>query len=196
MVGLFGLGMVTPMMGGMALYALRGALPLPQWWLFGLFWAWVALLLSSFLGLTYRRFWGTCLGWSQGLIIAVAYPPALAVAAPIPLGLVSADDDRRFLAWYALGWLIAAVPLWFLLFRMLRLRYWQPWRRPAEWEPGDEPVPGWALTALGYTKPWLADEVRRANNLPERPPPSRWLSWLPWVFPLLVIGRVLLLLLD
>lgn len=196
MLGLMGLGLVTPMMGGMALYALRGGLSLPEPWLFGLFWGWVILLLGSFIGLTYRRFWGICLGWSQGLVTAIAFPLALAAAVPIPLGLVGADGDRRFLAGYALGWLLAAVPLWPLLVRMLRLRFWQPWRRRDEWEPGDEPVPRWALIALDHTRPWLADQVRQANHLPERPPPSRWLVWLPWVFPLLVIGRVLLLLLG
>ena len=193
MLGLFGVGMVTPMMGGLALNALCGGLPLSQWWLFGLFFGWVAVLLGSFLGLTFRRFWGICLGWGQGTVMAAAYPVALIAALPVPLRLVAADARRRFDAWYALGWLVAVLPLWFCLVRMLRLRFWQPWRRPDEWEKGDEPVPPWALAALTYTKPWLADEIRRSQGLPERPPPSRWLSWLPWALLALVIARVVLM---
>lgn len=192
MVGLFGVGMVTPMMGGMALYALRGGLALSDAWLFDLFFGWVAVLIGSFLGLTYRRFWGICLGWTQGTIVVVVYPAALAAAVPIPLGLLAVDADRRFLAWYALGWLLAVLPLWICLVRMLRLHFWQPWRQPDEWEGGDEPVPRWAMAMLGATRPWLAEDIRRAQGLPEPPERSRWLRWLPWALLAIPVGRVVL----
>ena len=194
LLGLVGVGMVTAMMGGLALYALCGELPLPDPWLLGLFLGWVALLLGSFIGLTYRRFWGICLGWGQGVVVAAVYPVALAASILVPLGLVVVDAERQFLAWYALVWLGAVAPLWWCLVRMLRLRFWQPWRQRDEWEKGDEPIPRWAMVGLDMTRPWLADEIRRTEDIP--PARYRWRGIAAAVFAILVLLRVLLLVLG
>ena len=45
----------------------------------------------------------------------------------------------------AIDLVILAPFAWFLL-RALRLKYWQPGSLPAEWEPGDETPPAWALS--------------------------------------------------
>ena len=45
--------------------------------------------------------------------------------------------------------LLVAGAFWPLLIRALRLRYWQPWTSPDQWETGDERIAGWVYKAAG-----------------------------------------------
>ena len=194
-VALLLLGVIVPMMGGLVVGVRRpGAITLASWLLLPFF-GWVFLLVAAMTGMVKRWFWGVCLSWTLGVLVAASYLAALTAAIDVPFGLVAANADRRFLGWYAFGWLLAASPLWFLLVRLLRLRFWQPWRRPDEWERGDEPPPAWALSVLNVTRPGMAAEVRRASRLPPRPR-ARWQRWLGGLLLLLAIARVALALLG
>ena len=48
--------------------------------------------------------------------------------------------------------LLVLVPFLPLLIRALRLRYWQPWTTPREWEKGDEQISERVLNAFGRTR--------------------------------------------
>jgi hypothetical protein len=110
----------------------------------------------------WRSYWAICWFWIGGVILLAAYLPCLAIAAAVPLGWRRIGvPDEKVLAYYALALVLLCLPACWGLFRMLTLRYFQPWTRPDQWESGDYRAPGWAMAGLRITRPYLAAEIER-----------------------------------
>lgn len=129
---------------------------------------WAVLCVPLILGFKSRRFWGVVLYFYVGAFCAIALPIALVILAILIAATTHNRPPTFFYMWFGFG-LIPMVPFWPFLIRALRLKYWQPWTRPEEWETGDERIAGWVFDAAGI--PRRPDQVRGANdskNLPGR----------------------------
>ena len=60
--------------------------------------------------------------------------------------------DERILVDYALVVVVALVPLWLFLFRLLRLRDFQPRTRPMAWGREQSRTPVWAMQIVRITQ--------------------------------------------
>lgn len=123
---------------------------------------WAVICVPLILGFKLRRHWGVVLYFYVGAFCVVALPVALAILAIL---IVSTTHDRPptfFYMWFGAG-LIPMVPFWPFLIRALRLKYWQPWTRPDEWETGDERIAGWVFDAAGV--PRRPDQAKGATSI-------------------------------
>ena len=101
------------------------------------------VLIPVIIGFKGRRYWGVVAYFCCGAIAAAMPPIALltiGTALLLSIGHPPALIGLTFC--FALPILIMAA-LWPRLLRALRLKYWQPWTEPREWESGDERTPGW-----------------------------------------------------
>lgn len=113
---------------------------------------WAVISIPLVIGARLRRFWGVVLYFYVGAFCVVALPVALASLAILILSTTHDRPPTFFYMWFGVG-LIPMVPFWPLLIRALRLKYWQPWTRPEEWETGDERIAGWVFDAAGVPRP-------------------------------------------
>lgn len=108
----------------------------------------MVLLLVLALGLHKRRYWYVCYLFATGALLLVGYLLGLLTGLAILTHLVPVrHSDLRFASVVNLVFWLLLAPFAWLLLRMLRLRYWQPWTRAAEWEPGDEAPPRWGMSS-------------------------------------------------
>ena len=113
-----------------------------------------------------RRYAAVWLFFLLGLISAVAVPAAVLLVAGLLIASWRHPPDLVVFAWLFGGFLLAMLATWPWLVRGLRLRYWQPWTTPDQWEVGNERVAGWAQTMAGI-------EDRRPATDGTRPPIRR-----------------------
>ena len=92
-------------------------------------------------GMRRRGTWFIHFIFGFGSLVLAAYVTGLGLGVAILSGLVpeQAPDWSFISVVNIIDWLIVA-PLAWLLLRMLRQRYWQPWTTPDQWEPPG-PVP-------------------------------------------------------
>ena len=92
-------------------------------------------------GMHRRRTWFIYFVFGFGLLVLLSYLIGFGFGIAILLGLVPEQaPELRFVSIVnIIGWLMIS-PLAWLLLRMLRQRYWQPWTTPDQWEPPG-PVP-------------------------------------------------------
>lgn len=104
----------------------------------------VPLVLTMALGLHKRRLWYVATMFVWGAASLVSYIVGLLIGLAVLFRLLpEVHPELRFLLIVnMLGWLAFTFCAYWTL-RMLRLRYWQPWTRPTQWEPGDESQPRW-----------------------------------------------------
>ena len=109
----------------------------------------VALFLSAIVvgGLFRRRHWYVCYMFGSGCVLLAGYVVGVGLSVTVLLRLLPVVHPELLFgnAINIVMWLLLA-PLAWLLSRMLRLRYWQPWTAPGEWEPGDENSPRWGMS--------------------------------------------------
>ena len=105
----------------------------------------VPLILVMTLGLHGRRLWYVRFLFGWGAAALACYSVGLLLGLAVLFRLVpEAHPELRYtLIVTAIEWLFLTLCAYWVL-RMLRLRYWQPWTRPEQWEPGDETPPRWA----------------------------------------------------
>ncbi len=105
----------------------------------------VPLVLAMALGLHRRRLWYIRFMFGWGATGLAGYAVGLLLGLAVLFRLVpEAHPELRFTLIVAMiGWLCFTLFAYWVV-RMLRLRYWQPWTRPEQWEPGDETPPRWA----------------------------------------------------
>ena len=105
----------------------------------------VPLALVIGLGLHKRRLWFIRFFFAWGATGLACYAAGLLLGLAVLFRLIpEAHPEWRFaLIVTFLGWLYSTLCAYWV-FRMLRLRYWQPWTNPDQWEPGDETPPRWA----------------------------------------------------
>lgn len=105
----------------------------------------VPLVLAMAIGLHGRQLWYVRFLFGWGATGLACYAVGLLIALAVLFRLVpEAHPELRFALIIAMiGWLCFTFCAYWVG-RMLRLRYWQPWTRPEEWEPGDETPACWA----------------------------------------------------
>lgn len=118
----------------------------PEAWLDRVMWLClfiIALAVPPSLGLQRRQYWAICWFWIVSAILLAAYLPALALAAAVPLGWHAAGSAvQAVVAHVALILMLLFSPACWGLYRMVTMRYFQPWTTPDQWETGrDWPLP-------------------------------------------------------
>ncbi len=105
----------------------------------------MSLMVIVILGLHKRRYWFINYLFYSGSVLLAAYPAGFLLGVAVLLRLLPLrHPDQLDGGMFNIAlWLILAPFAWLLL-RMLRLRYWQPWTQPSQWEAGDEAPPSWA----------------------------------------------------
>ncbi len=110
------------------------------------------------LGLHKRRFWFVCFWFTTSSLLLAGYAIGLPIGLAVFFRLVPMQHpEYHILCVVNLIMWVVLTPFAWLLLRMLRLHYWQPWTRPETWEPGDETPPRWPSS----------------SSRPASPPPSR-----------------------
>lgn len=109
---------------------------------------WMVTAVPLIIGFKSRRYWGVLLFFYVGVCCAVALPLSIVVLAGLILTNFQHPPDQFYDVWFGVG-LIAMLPFWPRLVRTLRLKYWQPWTNPSEWETGDERIANWVFDAAG-----------------------------------------------
>ena len=108
--------------------------------------AFVLVLIMAF-GLHRRQYWYICYLFAMSTLLLVGYLlGVLASLAALLRLLPLRDPDLHVMSVVSMVFWLVLAPFAWLLLRMLRLRYWQPWTRPDEWEPGDEAPPRWGMS--------------------------------------------------
>jgi hypothetical protein len=99
----------------------------------------------------FRQTWAICWLWVGGVIMSLIYLPALAVAAGLAFGWIKAaplapglPPETSFFRYLAFGILLICMPLYYNIYRMLTMRYFQPWTTPDQWEKEAYVAPAWA----------------------------------------------------
>lgn len=113
---------------------------------------WAVIAIPLVVGFKLRRYWGVVLYFTVGAFSAIALPCAVTLLAVLILATTNHRPAQFFYVWFGLG-LVAMLPFWPLLIRALRLKYWQPWTHPHQWEQGDERIAGWVFDAAGVPRP-------------------------------------------
>ena len=97
------------------------------------------------LNLHKRRLWFIYLMFISGCLLLASYAIGVTLALLILVRIIPLQEpDLHFASYFnVFYWAVAGIFAWWTL-RMIRLRYWQPWTTPEQWEPGDEAGPRWA----------------------------------------------------
>ncbi len=148
--GLIALGILT---GAIPFFVMQSLVPVlknvTQVWLASLLpvlGASAAVGLLVGLGLPRRQSWYITFVFAFGCLLLAAYAIGLALGAAILLGLLpEASPNLSFISVVNIVlWLIIS-PLAWLLLRMLRLKYWQPWTTQSDWEAPNKTPPSQTL---------------------------------------------------
>ncbi len=113
------------------------------------------------IGFKSRRHWGLVAFFSICTFSAVAPPVALIVFVAMLLATNGRCPEQIYLVWFYAPWLLLMALFWPLLIRTLRLRYWQPWTTPDQWEVGEERVAPGVYKAAGATRPTAVQPAER-----------------------------------
>lgn len=90
---------------------------------------------------------GTSAGIVGYTLLSTAAPFIVLAGLAILVCLVPVlHPDLRFASVVNLVFWVLLAPFAWLLLRMLRLRYWQPWTGPEDWESGNEAPPRLGMT--------------------------------------------------
>ncbi|QYE33958.1 hypothetical protein KZX46_14145 [Polymorphobacter sp. PAMC 29334] len=130
---------------------------------------WAILAIPLILGMKLRRYWGVLLYFYIGMYCVVALPLAVIFLIILYLSTLNNPPADSGIIVFGVG-LIAMLPFWPKLVRALRLKYWQPWTRPDEWETGDERIAGWVFDTAGVPRP---PAVETSVARPMRPTASQ-----------------------
>ena len=114
---------------------------------------WAIVAIPTIIGFKSRRYWGVVAFFCVGAFSAVALPLALAAVGLALVTTVGRWPPQVYLLEFYGPCLLVAGAFWPLLIRALRLRYWQPWTTPDQWETGDERIAGWVYKAAGASRP-------------------------------------------
>ena len=97
------------------------------------------------LGLHKRRLWYIYFMFTSGCLLLILYVIGFILALMVMFRLIPLQEPDLYFVSYSttVCWVLAGIFAWFT-YRMIRLRYWQPWTTPEQWEPGDEAGPRWA----------------------------------------------------
>ena len=97
------------------------------------------------LGLHKGRLWYIYFIFMSGCLLLVLYVMGFLFGLAILFHLIPLQEPVLYpISYYIVFcWVAAGILAWWTL-RMIRLRYWQPWTTPEQWEPGDEAGPRWA----------------------------------------------------
>lgn len=109
---------------------------------------WAIIAIPLIIGFKSRRYWGVVLFFWVGLFCAIALPIAVIGLSLLYLLTIHHQPPEYYYI-YMGALLLLMVPFWPFLIRALRLKYWQPWTRPDEWEVGDERIADWVFVAAG-----------------------------------------------
>ena len=110
------------------------------------------VLIPMVLGFKSRRHWGvTAYFWCGITAIALLAIGIVMLGATLLYSLAHPLPMIGMTAIFG-GALLVLTMFLPLLIRALRLRYWQPWTTPEQWEVGNEQIPEWALNAVGRTR--------------------------------------------
>jgi len=116
-----------------------------------------------------RSYWTICWYWFGSLIMLCAYLPCLAIAAAVPLGWrESGVPNGEVEAVLGLIFVLVCLPLCWGPYRLLTLRYFQPWTTPDQWEPGVFWSSEWQKAFARRWHPWVFAEVERKRVEHER----------------------------
>ena len=133
----------------------------------------LVVMVVEVIGFKSRRYWGVWAYFCVGVFSAVALPVALVLVAAMLVLTLGHWPELVVLVWvYGAGLLVMAL-FWPLLIRGLRLRYWQPWTTPDQWETGDERMAGWAYAAGGAPVPGGSKRQSRRSVAMSRRPSER-----------------------
>jgi hypothetical protein len=122
----------------------------PAFWLDNIMWIWIFsifFVVPPVVGYkSYRHTWAICWLWVGGLIIALAYLPTLVLTAAVASGWLKPGypNDVPFFKYWAFGMMLVCMPLYYFIYRMLTMRYFQPWTTPDQWEKEAYKPPAWA----------------------------------------------------
>ena len=107
----------------------------------------MVLTLVMALGLRKRRLWFVRYMFAISTVLLTCYGLGVTLSLAVLLDVVpSRHPDLRFMSVVnIIYWFVQLLFVW-LLIRMLRLHYWQPWTRPDAWELGDETSPRWGMS--------------------------------------------------
>lgn len=112
---------------------------------------WGVIAIPLIIGFKFRRYWGVILYFYVGAFCVIALPVALTVLAIVLVVTVHHQPPTFFYMWFGVL-LLPMIPFWPFLLRALRLKYWQPWTRPDQWEVGDERIAGWVFDVAGVPR--------------------------------------------
>lgn len=118
----------------------------------------VTLLFPTLIGMLSRRYWGVALYFSVLLFYALVVPISLVTCVASVVLSTRLHTRLYYYSWGGLIMILPQVALYPLLIRTLRLKYWQPWTRPEQWEIGDERTPAWAYL-IGVRPPPEAEPL-------------------------------------
>ena len=136
---------LSPWLPGGVVTGLSIAMPL------GLVWMFAAI--PVIIGFKSRRHWGVVAFFSICTFSAIAVPAALVIVAGVLLATLGRWPAQVFLVWFYAPWLLVMTLFWPLLVRTLRLKYWQPWTTPDQWETTQERAASWVYKAAGAKSP-------------------------------------------
>ena len=105
----------------------------------------MTLVVIMALGMHKRHLWFVRFVFTAGSILLVGYILGVLLSLSVLANILPIRSrELHFISFVNIVfWLAQALFVW-LLVRMLRLRYWQPWTKPDVWETGDETSPSWA----------------------------------------------------
>ncbi len=104
-----------------------------------------AFILIVALGLRKKQLWYVYFMFGSGCLLLVLYLLGFLLGMMVLFRLIPLQAPDLYVVSYYTGfwWLLNGILAWWS-FRMIRLRYWQPWTTPEQWEIGNETGPSWA----------------------------------------------------
>ncbi len=133
---------------------------------------WAVIAIPLVIGFKLRRYWGVVLYFSVGIFCVGALPAAIVVVSTVVLVTSHHRPAEFYDVWFGLG-LVAMLPFWPMLVRAVRLKYWQPWSRPDQWEVGDERIADWVFDAAGVPRRPAASQYPARSTVIPKPKSGR-----------------------
>ena len=107
----------------------------------------MVLVIVMAVGLHRRHLWFVRYVFVTGSLLLAGYGLGLLLSLAVLLRLVpTRSADLQFMSVVNIVFWSAQGLFAWLLLRMLRLNYWQPWSKPESWEAGDETPPRWGMS--------------------------------------------------
>jgi|GEM_PF-5946409 len=122
----------------------------PRLWLEHIMALWLfvsALMIPPLVGFkAYRASWAIAWLWAGGVIMSLLYLPVLALTAALAFGWLEPGipDGTPYFRYFAFGAMLFCQPLYYYIYRLMTMRYFQPWTTPDQWEKESYTSPAWA----------------------------------------------------